>query len=98
MSSFADSAAPANKLIRSHQVSPLPVGPGGSNPTKQQLNNTNIQLTMLRAQATANTKYDPPVPQPVSKAITKENFTSNNGPLALFVIGGLLIVYGLIAK
>jgi len=56
MSSFADSAAPANKLIRSHQVSPLPVGPGGSNPTKQQLNNTNIQLTMLRAQATAKKK------------------------------------------
>ena len=52
---------------------------------------------MLTAQATANTKYDPPVPQPVTKQVIKEHFTVNPTN-SLFVIGGLLIVYGLIAK
>lgn len=62
-SSLADNAAPADtSLIRSRQVSPLPVGPGGNNPTKRQMNDTNTRLTMLTAQASANTKYDPPVP------------------------------------
>jgi hypothetical protein len=58
-SKLADSAAPADtSLIRSKQVSPLPIGPGGNNPTKRQMNETNT----------------------------------------LLVIGGLLVVYGFIAK
>ena len=87
----------SNNLARSRQVSPLPVGPGGNNPVKQQMNKTNTALTMLSAQADANTKYDPPVPQPVTQAVVKENFTVNSANM-LFVIGGLCIVYGLIAK
>ena len=86
-----------SNLVRSRQVSPLPVGPGGNNPVKQQMNKTNTALTMLSAQADANTKYDPPVPQPVTQAVVKENFTVNSANM-LFVIGGLCIVYGLIAK
>lgn len=86
-----------NNSGRGQQVSPLPIGPGGSNPVKQQMNQTNTQLAMLTAQATANTKYDPPVPQPIIKAVIKEHFTVN--PVnSLFVIGGLLVVYGIIAK
>jgi len=96
--SLADTAAPASSLIRSKQVSPLPVGPGGNSPTKQQLNNTNVQLTMLTSQAAANTKYDPPVPQPVTKAVIKENFSNGTISTTLFVVGGLFIVYGLVAK
>lgn len=93
------SSAPVNNhLIRPRQVSPLPVGPGGNNPVKNQMNQTNTQITMLNAQASANTKYDPPVPQPVTKQVTKETFTSDNFPQMLFVIGGLFIVYGLVAK
>ena len=88
----------SHSLIRPRQVSPLPVGPGGKNPVKQQMNQTNIQLTMLNAQAAANTKYDPPVPQPITKAVTKESFTVEELPKMLFVIGGLFIVYGLVAK
>ena len=88
----------SHSLIRPRQVSPLPVGPGGKNPVKQQMNQTNIQLTMLTAQAEANTKYDPPVPQPITKAVTKESFTVEELPKMLFVIGGLFIVYGLVAK
>lgn len=98
MSNLADSAAPTNNLIRSRQVSPLPIGSGGSNPVKQQLNDTNVQLAMLTAQATVNTKYDPPVPLPITKAVTKEAFTTNILSSAIFVIGGLLIVYGIVVK
>jgi hypothetical protein len=98
-SNLADSAAPTNtSLIRPKQVSPLPVGPGGNNPVKNQMNQTNTQITMLNAQAAANTKYDPPVPQPITKQVTKETFTVNVMPQMLFVIGGLLIVYGMVAK
>ena len=97
--SLADTAAPASSLIRSKQVSPLPVGPGGNSPTKQQLNNTNVQLTMLTSQAAANTKYDPPVPQPITKQVTKEAFMNYESlPTMLFVVGGLFIVYGLVTK
>jgi hypothetical protein len=98
-SNLADSAAPTNtSLIRPKQVSPLAVGPGGNNPVKNQMNQTNTQITMLNAQAAANTKYDPPVPQPITKQVTKEAFTVDVMPQMLFVIGGLLIVYGLVAK
>ncbi len=96
----ADStSAPVNNhLIKPVQVSPLPVGPGGKNPVKTQMNQTNTQLTMLNAQSAANTKYDPPVPQPVTKPVTKENFASGQLHEMLFVVGGLFIVYGLVAK
>jgi hypothetical protein len=87
-------------LIKPRQVSPLPVGPGGKSQLKQQLNDTNVQLTMLTAQSTANTKYDPPVPKPITKQVTLETFcvSSTPVPIALGVVGALCIVYGLIAK
>jgi hypothetical protein len=94
----SDSAPVNNHLIRPRQVAPLPIGPGGNNPVKAQMNQTNTQLTMLNAQASANTKYDPPVPQPITKPVTKENFTNEMMPSMLFVVGGLFIVYGLVAK
>ncbi len=95
---LADSAIQSHSLIRSIQVSPLPIGPGGKNPVKTQMNQINNQLTMLNAQAAINTKYDPPVPQPITKAVTKESFTVEVVPSMLFVIGGLFIVYGLVIK
>lgn len=96
---LADSAAPSdNSLIRSRQVSPLPVGPGGKDQTKKQLNDMNTQLTMLTAQSTANTKYDPQPPKPVTTQVVKEAFTSQNISSMLFVVGGLFIVYGFVAK
>lgn len=87
-----------SSLIRSHQVSPLPVGSGGNNPTKKLLNDTNVRLSMMTAQAAANTKYDPPVPKPITTQVIKEKFTQNSFPSMLYVIGGLFIVYGLVAK
>jgi hypothetical protein len=100
---LANTAAPAdNNLIRSRQVSPLPIGPGGNDPTKKKLNDMNTQLTMLVAQSTVNTKFDPPVPKPVTKQVIKhstEPFTTQlMVPSTIFIIGSLLIVYGLVAK
>jgi len=99
-SSIADTAAPVdNNVLRSKQVAPLPIGPGGKNPIKSQMNATNTQLTMLTSQATANTKYDPPVPKPITKQVTIEKFCgSSTSATALAVVGGLLIVYGIVAK
>ncbi len=97
MSSNMEGVATSSGLLQSRQVSPLPIGPGGNNPVKQQMNDTNTKLTMLTAQAEVDTKYDPPVPQPITKQVIKENFTANSANM-IFVIAGLCIVYGLIAK
>ena len=87
-------------LLRSKQVTPLPIGSGGNNSTKNQMNQMNTQLHMMTAQSTANTKYDPPVPQPITKQVIKESFISDSNTMssALLVVGGLLIVYGLVSK
>jgi hypothetical protein len=100
MSNLADTAKPVdNNLLRPKQVSPLPIGSGGSNTVKTQMNNTNVQLAMLNAQAVANTKYDPPVPKHLTSQITKEGFTNHlNISNLLYVIGGLLIVYAFVVK
>ena len=97
---LSDTAALVNNLLRSKQVAPLPIGPGGNNPLKRQMNETNVQLSMMQAQAAANTKYDPPVPQPVSKQVVIEKFTNEIStlPQAFIIIGILSIVYGLVAK
>ena len=87
-------------LLQRKQVSPLPIGPGGKNATKQQMNETNTQLTMLSAQATANTMFDPPPPQPVSKQVIS-GFCSGPDttiPEALVMVGIVMIVYGALAK
>lgn len=97
--SIADTAAPVNDIaLTSKQVQPLPIGPGGDNLTKRQMNATNTQIAMLTSQAAANTKYDPPVPKPVTKQVIKEAFCSSSVPSMLAVVGGLLIVYGIVAK
>jgi len=89
-------------LLRSKQVAPLPIGSGGKNATKTQMNNTNIQLTMMASQANANTKYDPPVPPQVGVPVISQGFCSKSDsdtlPVVLSAIGGLFIVYGFIAK
>ena len=87
-------------LLQRKQVAPLPIGPGGKNATKQQMNDTNTQLTMLSAQATANTMFDPPPPPPVSKQVVS-GFCSGPDtsiPESLFLLGIVLIVYGVLAK
>lgn len=88
-------------LLKSKQVSPLPIGPGGNSAIKNQMNDTNTQLTLLSAQATANTMYDPPAPKPVTKQLV-QGFCSSSSPPALpqwiLAAGVILIVYGVLAK
>ena len=85
--------------IKPRQVSPLPIGSGGNNTTKRQLLDTNTQLTMMSSQATADTKYDPPVPKPVTKPTTIEQFTDVQSLSTLLgILGSLFIVYGIVAK
>jgi len=81
-------------------VKPLPSGSGGSNTTKQQMNDVNVELAALSADSCASAKFDPPAPQPVVPAQIIQHFQSGSMSIAdsLAVIGYLCIVYGLIAK
>lgn len=87
-------------VLKSKQVAPLPIGPGGKNAIKNQMNETNTQLSLLSAQATANTLYDPPVPKPVTKQLVQPFCSGSNDPIPsiLIVIAGIMIVYGAISK
>jgi hypothetical protein len=87
-----------NHQIKNVRVSPLPLGSGGKNKTIENLHKTNTALTMLQAQSTVDTKYDPPVPKHVTAQVIKENFTNNNLSMGLNIVGILLIVYGICAK
>jgi hypothetical protein len=93
------SASEPNDLIRSQQVSPLPIGPGGNNAIKNQLNSLNTTLTMAEAQSRADKRFDPPVPQYMTNASIKESFCSTPTVSTLLAsIGILCIVYGIVAK
>jgi len=87
--------------LRAKQVAPLPIGSGGSSATKQQFNNNNVALSMMTAQASVDAKFDGPVPKHVTEQAIVQKFCSGS-PLSLeesmMVVGGLLIVYGIIAK
>jgi hypothetical protein len=87
-------------VLVSKQVAPLPIGPGGKNATKNQMNDTNTQLTMLASQATANTLYDPPVPKPITKPLIQPFCSGSNDvvPNAMIVVAGILIVYAIVSK
>jgi hypothetical protein len=86
-------------LIQSKQVSPLPIGPGGNNSIKNELNSLNTTLTMVQAQAKADTRFDPPVPQPITQPVIKESFCNLSSTSKAFYTAGILcIVYGIVAK
>jgi len=84
--------------LKSKQVAPLPIGPGGKSTIKQQMNDTNTQLAMMASQATANTMYDPPVPKPVTKQVIAEGFCSEQSLEWMIALGVILILYGILAK
>ena len=101
MNSAADAVPNDNmNVLKSKQVVPLPIGPGGKNATKNQMNDTNTELTMLTSQATANTLYDPPVPKPVTKQLVQPFCSGPTDPIpyVVLVLAGVLIVYGIISK
>ena len=81
-------------------VKPLPSGSGGSNTTKQQMNDVNVELAALSADSCASAKFDPPAPAPIVQAQIIQHFQSGSMNIAdsIAIIGFLCIVYGLIAK
>lgn len=83
----------------SSQVAALPIGSGGSNATKKQLNDINVSLSMMAVQTLADQKYDPPVPTPIRPALIKEAFCSMASvemvPMAVATVGAVLAIYGL---
>lgn len=94
-----DTASNMN-VLKSKQVAPLPIGPGGKNAIKNQMNDTNTQLTLLASQAMANTLYDPPVPKPVTKQLVQPFCSGPNDsiPSVLLILAGVFIVYGIVSK
>ena len=88
----------ASTQLTGTQVIPLAISSGRNTPSKQQMSETNTLITMLKAQSNTNTKYDPAVPQPVTAAVVIDGFCSGSTSSILMVIGGLLCVYGIIAK
>jgi hypothetical protein len=80
-------------------VTPLPVGSGGSNITKQEMNNTNEALTALSVQASADKKYDPVVPVQAPVVLGFRDISDEISVIELFImIGTFCIVYGVVAK
>jgi|UniRef100_A0A6C0IHC0 hypothetical protein len=88
-----------SSVIQPKQVTPLPIGPGGNNSIKNQMNDTNTQLAMMSVQINADKKFDPPVPKSVTKQVI-QGFCSgaNDIPTVLSIIGSICIVYGMVAK
>lgn len=88
-------------LLKSTQVSPLPIGSGSSNTTKREMNQLNVQLAMLDSQAMADQKFDPPVPKPIVPPHIKEAFCSGSSwdiPAILSATGVVMIIYGFFSK
>lgn len=97
---MSDSINNSKLAVQSQTVAPLPISSGGDTKSGKDMNNMNTQLTMLSAQANADAKFDPPSSSHASKQVVS-HFCS--GPTisfaeALGIVGGVLIVYGIIAK
>ena len=88
--------------IQPLQGNSLPIGSGGKSASKTAMNNINNDLTMMTAQSGADSVYDPPPPPPTTQPALVQTFCSGpSSPIdlrTLMVIGGLLVVYGIIAK
>jgi hypothetical protein len=88
------------------QVAPLPIGSGGGNASKKEMNNVNTSLTLMSVQSTADSKYDPAPPTPAKPATVigfhdYDSFSHNSTVTPAYIIGviGILfIVYGIFKK
>jgi len=88
--------------VQPQQVSSLPIGSGSGSASKKAMNSINDDLTMMNAQSGADSQFDPPPPPPTTVPTLVQNFCSGpSSPIdlrILMAIGGLLVVYGIIAK
>ena len=87
---------------RAIQVDPLPISSGGApTQTQKDMEKANITLTMMSAQANADSKFDPPPPQPLTPPVVKEGFCStdpSDPSFWIFVVGVSFILYGIVSK
>jgi hypothetical protein len=85
--------------VKVTQVSPLPIGPGDSkNQTAREINKTNTLLTMMSAQANADSSFDPPTPTPVTPQVIQHFCSGPSVAISIGVIGCIFIIYSIIAK
>lgn len=86
--------------IRSVQVDPLPLSGQGKSQTQKEMEKTNTTLSMLLAQSSADSKFDPPAPPTVTPSRIQEAFCSNNGDSAraLLAVAILFMLYGILSK
>ena len=91
-------SADSKSIRRGNPITPLPIGPGGNNSIKNEMNDLNTRLTVMTTQAVENSKYDPATPVPISKPLIVEKFTTHSIPSGLAVAGILFFVYGLLRK
>ena len=82
-------------MADSKQITPLPCSGGDS---CEMMNETNEKLTMMIAQASADKVYDPPPPPYITEAKIINGFCNNDTTFLMMVLGGLFIVYGIVAK
>lgn len=89
-------------FARSIQVDPLPLSSGReSSQTQKEMEKTNTALTMLLAQSTADTKYDPAPPPTTTLPRIREAFCSGDprdSSSILLAIAVVFIVYGIVSK
>lgn len=88
--------------VRAIQVEPLPQSSGGSQSLKQ-MDKTNTTLSMLVAQSSADSAFDPSSPAPVTAPKIKEAFCLGGGggpdpAHGVLVVAFLFILYGIISK
>lgn len=93
----------SSEHLQPRQVDALPIGTGNNNATKKELNDIHTQLTLMRAQATADQLYDPPPPTPLTKAQIKEAYCGMHilplwMPRLVGLAGVACILYGVVAK
>lgn len=91
------------------QVTPLPLSSGGaSSQTQKEMEKTNTTLTMLLAQSTADSTFDPPPPSTITSSHISEAFSpasvlspapyGDDCPYIILSIAVLFMVYGCLSK
>ena len=86
--------------IRPLQVTPLPLSSGAvPNQTQKEMEKTNTTLTMLLAQSTADSTFDPPPPPTATPSRIQETFQSygdgSDPAYWVLAIAVVLMMYGL---
>lgn len=87
---------------RAIQVDPLPISSGGApTQTQKDMEKTNVTLSMISAQANADTKFDPPPPETLTAPAIQEAFSStdpSDPSFWILAVAVAFILYGIVSK